>query len=40
MKVKKGTKAGSYKIKISVKAAGNSTYKAKTVTKTVTIKVK
>jgi hypothetical protein len=39
--VYKGLKAGkSYKVKIKVKAAGTSLYKAKTVTKTVTVKVK
>ena len=38
--VKKKTKKGTYKMKITVKAAGNSNYNALSVTKTVTIKVK
>ena len=38
--VKKGLKRGSYKVKIKVKAAGNSNYKAGTKSVTVTIKVK
>ena len=38
--VKKGLKKGTYKVKIKVKAAGDSTYKSKTVTVTVTIKIK
>ncbi|MBQ6622886.1 MAG: leucine-rich repeat protein [Mogibacterium sp.] len=38
--VKKGTKKGTYKIKVKVKAAGNKNYKAKTVKVTVKIKVK
>jgi endo-1,4-beta-xylanase len=38
--VKKGTKAGTYKIKIKVSAAGSSTYAAKSTTVTVTVKVK
>nr|MCR5652876.1 hypothetical protein [Ruminococcus sp.] len=38
--LKKGTyKAGTYKIKLSVTAAGNTSYSAKTVTKTATIKI-
>jgi hypothetical protein len=38
--VKKGLKKGkTYKVKVQVKAAGNDTYKAKTVTKTVKVKV-
>lgn len=38
--VKKGTKKGTYKIRVKVTAAGNDNYKAKTKTVTVTIKVK
>lgn len=38
--VKKGLKKGTYKVKIKVTAAGNSSYKAATKTVTVTIKVK
>jgi hypothetical protein len=38
--VKKGLKKGTYKVKVQVKAAGNGTYKAKTVTKTVKVVVK
>ena len=38
--VKKGLKKGTYKIKVKVTAAGNTTYKAVTKTVTVTIKVK
>ena len=38
--VKKGTKKGTYKIKVKVKAAGTSSYKALTKTVTFTIKVK
>ncbi len=38
--VKKGTKKGTYKIKVKVTAAGNSTYKKATKTVTVTINVK
>ena len=38
--VKKKTKKGTYKMKVTVKAAGNNNYNAKTVTKTVTVKVK
>ncbi len=37
--VKKGLKAGTYKLKVKVKAYGNSSYKAATRTATVTIKV-
>lgn len=37
--VKMGLKKGTYKVKVSVTAAGNATYKAKTVTKTFKIKV-
>ena len=37
--VKKGLKKGTYKLKVNVKAAGNSSYKPKTVAVTVTIKV-
>ena len=36
----KKAKKGTYKIKVTVKAAGNANYKAKTVTKTVKVKVK
>jgi hypothetical protein len=36
----KKAKKGTYKIKVKVTAAGNSDYNAKTVTKTVKIKVK
>ena len=38
--VKKGLKKGTYKIKVNVTAAGNTTYKAVTKAVTVTIKVK
>ena len=38
--VKKGTKKGTYNLKFKVTAKGNKNYKSKTVTKTVTIKVK
>ena len=38
--VKKGLKKGTYKVKIKVTAAGNSTYKAKSKTFAVAIKVK
>ena len=38
--VKKGLKKGTYKVKVSVKAAGTADYEAKTIKKTVTIKVK
>ena len=37
--VKKGLKAGKYSLKVSVKASGNSSYKAATRTVSVTIKV-
>ena len=37
--VKKGLKAGTYKLKVTVKASGNSSYKAGSDTATVTIKV-
>ena len=40
IKVKKGLKKGNYKVKIAVRAAGTSNYKALTKTITVTIKVK
>ena len=40
IKVKKGTKKGTYKIKVKVTAKGNSTYKAASKTVTVKIKVK
>ena len=36
----KKAKKGTYKIKVTVKAAGNANYNAKTVTKTVNVKVK
>lgn len=38
--VKKSAKAGTYKFKVKVTAKGNSDYKSKSVTKTVTVKVK
>ena len=38
--VKKGTKKGTYKIKVSITAKGNSAYKSKTIKKTVKVKVK
>ena len=38
--VKKGTKKGTYKIKVNVKAAGNVNYKAVAKVVTVTVKVK
>jgi hypothetical protein len=38
--VKKGTAKGTYKIKVQIKAATTSNYKAATVTKTITVKVK
>ena len=38
--VKKGLKKGTYKVKIKVTASGNSTYKAKSNTVAVTIKIK
>ena len=38
--VAKKTKKGTYKMKVTVRAAGNGTYKAKAVTKIVTVKVK
>ena len=38
--VKKGLKKGSYKLRVKVKAAGNSSYKSKAKTVTVTIRVK
>jgi len=38
--VKKGTKKGTYKIRVKVKAAGNAYYKSKTKTVTVKIRVK
>lgn len=38
--VKKGLKKGTYKVKVKVKAAGNDTYKAKTVTATFSICIK
>ncbi|MBQ9015308.1 MAG: hypothetical protein IJ109_04245 [Firmicutes bacterium] len=38
--VKKGTKKGTYKIKVTVKAAGSNNYKAASIAKTITVKVK
>lgn len=38
--VAKKTKKGTYQMKVTVKAAGNSGYNAKTVVKTITVKVK
>lgn len=38
--VKKKTKKGTYKITVKVTAAGNASYKAKSVSKTITVKVK
>lgn len=38
--VKKGTKKGTYKIKVKMTVSGNNKYKAYSVTKTITIKVK
>ena len=38
--IKKGLKAGNYKVKIKVIAAGNTTYKAGHKTVTVTIRVR
>ena len=38
--VKKGTKKGTYKIKVKVTAAGNANYAAKSITKTIKVKVK
>ena len=38
--VKKGTKKGNYKITVEVSAKGNKNYNKKTITKTITIKVK
>ncbi|MBR1731376.1 MAG: leucine-rich repeat protein [Ruminococcus sp.] len=38
--IKKGTKKGTYKIKVKITAKGNSAYKAKSINKTVTVKVK
>ena len=38
--VKKKTKKGTYKVKVTVKAAGDANHKAATVTKTAIIKVK
>ena len=38
--VKKGLAKGTYKVKVKVKAAGNTNYKAKTKIVTFTIKVK
>ena len=40
IKVKKGLKKGTYKVKIKVKAAGTTEYKAKTVTVTVKVVIK
>ena len=38
--VKKGLKKGTYKVKVKVTKAATANYKVKTVTKTLTIKVK
>ena len=38
--VKKKTKKGTYKVTVTVKVAGNDQYKAKTVNKKITVKVK
>ena len=38
--VKKGTKAGTYKVQVTVKAAGNSSYKSGSKVVTITVKVK
>ena len=38
--VKKGTRKGTYKMKVTVKASGTTKYKAGSKTVTVTIKVK
>ena len=38
--VKKGTKKGTYKIKVKMTVSGNDQYKAYSTTKTITIKVK
>ena len=38
--VKKGTKKGTYKITVNITAKGNGNYKAKTIKKTVAVKVK
>ena len=40
VKVKKGTKRGTYKIKVKVKAAATANYKARTITRTVKVVVK
>ena len=40
VKVAKGLKKGTYKVKVAVKAAGNKNYKSKTVTKTFKVKVR
>ncbi len=39
LKIKKGTKKGKYKFKIKISAKGNSSYKSKSITKTIKIKV-
>ncbi len=39
LKIKKGTKKGTYKVKVKTTADGNSKYKSKSITKTVKIKV-
>ena len=38
--VKKGTKKGTYKIKVKISAAGDGNHFAKSVTKTIKVKVK
>ncbi len=40
IKVRKGTRKGTYKVTIKVTAAGNSSYKPATKTRTITVKVK
>lgn len=40
VKVKKRTRKGTYKVKVKITAAGNSTYKAKSVTVTISVRVK
>ena len=40
LRIKKGTRKGTYRIKVKIRAEGNSEYMAKTITKTVKIKVK
>ena len=40
IRIKKGTKKGTYRIKVKVKAKGNSSYTSKAITKTLKIRVK